>query len=611
VDQQDHIFDRRTLLAFALMFVVWFGWASWFGPKKNTAPTLADSTATVEPARSELTTNPSTRETRELRDTDQPVTTSPEVATPDASPEGATSTAAGWVNRSESAEGDLITVRTPKYVAEIDPVGGDLRSWKLLEFDDGEGKPVELIPHPTTDPSGQRAHALRVLYEDRALDLSHVRFDISGGDVALGESRPSSTLQLRGRHSDGTAVELTYTFDYQRYSFDVDVEILSPSGANTPLTFDVGWPAGLARTEPDSAMEARDRRVVCRVGEDIEQVKFHDLVDRNPDKGYKSFHREISWAAAQGKYFVALVLPKVHRVGDVELGGDKARHIQTFDAALGLEGGRDSRLSYTVFMGPVDYDVLKAYEGPPYDSQVSKLVNFGPAILRPVSAIVFSALKMLQKVVPNWGWAIIIFSALTKLLFYPLTKSSTESMKKMQEMQPLLKELKEKYKDDQQKQSEAMMKLYKEHGVNPVGGCLPLLVQMPVFYALYRILLHVVDLRQADWAFWVHDLSRPDVLFHLPVTLPILGDKFALLPVLMAVGMWAQTKISQGGSAPAEGAMGQQAKLMGTFMPIFMLVIFYNSPSGLVLYWLVNTILTAAQTWWIHRKTAAKIVATT
>jgi YidC/Oxa1 family membrane protein insertase len=178
-------------------------------------------------------------------------------------------------------------------------------------------------------------------------------------------------------------------------------------------------------------------------------------------------------------------------------------------------------------------------------------------------------------------------------------------------MQPLLKELKEKYKDDQQKQSEAMMKLYKEHGVNPVGGCLPLLVQMPVFYALYRILLHVVDLRQADWAFWVHDLSRPDVLFHLPVTLPILGDKFALLPVLMAVGMWAQTKISQGGSAPAEGAMGQQAKLMGTFMPIFMLVIFYNSPSGLVLYWLVNTILTAAQTWWIHRKTAAKIVATT
>ncbi len=607
MDPQNQFFDRRTLLAFALMFLIWFGWASYFSPQQNA---LSQSDGADSLAVNEGLVSRTAAADRSLPMADS--STGPEFegdAAREALVVSDSGKSRGWLRPSPTAKGHPITVRTPLYVAEIDPVGGDILSWELLRFDDLDGRPVNLVPAETTDPDGQRAHSLRVLYEDHILDLSHVDFEVTGGDVALGEGRPTATLVLRGQHSSGVEVVLTYTFDYQKYSFDLSAEVNSPRGASTPLNFQVGWPAGLARTEPDSILEARERRVVCRVGEDIEQVKFNDLVNKSPDKGFKTFRRSISWAAAQGKYFVALVLPKEHRVGQVLLGGDKARHIQTFQVALALEGGRQSSAHYTVFLGPVDYDILKVYEGEPWNSEVSKLVNFGPAILRPIAAATFSALKLLQKVVPNWGWAIILFSALTKLLFYPLTKSSTQSMKKMQEIQPLMKELREKYKDDQQKQSEAMMKLYKEHGVNPVGGCLPLVVQMPVFYALYRILLHVVELRQAPWALWVDDLSRPDVLFHLPFTLPILGDKFALLPVLMAAGMWVQTKISQSGTAPAEGAMAQQAKMMGTFMPIMMLVLFYNSPSGLVLYWLVNTVLTAAQTWWIHREVAAKAAA--
>jgi YidC/Oxa1 family membrane protein insertase len=607
VDQQNQIFDRRTLLAFALMFLVWFGWASYFSPKKGErAADLANDAMSTQEL---VNDRPDEGQVTRPADPTPPPTISAPESADDIGLEGSVAATSGWLDRSDDALGTPISIRTPLYVAEIDPVGGDIRSWQLLRYDDASGAPVNLVPTETTDPSGQRAHSLRIMYEDRVLDLSHVNFETTGGDIALGESQPTASIVLRGRHSNGASVILSYFFDYERYSFDVDARIVSPAGASTPLNLHVAWPAGLARTEPDSVSEARERHLVCRVGEDIEKVKFSDLASNSADKGYKSFHRSISWVAAQGKYFVALVLPKDQRVGQVELGGDKLRRIQSFDAGLALEGGRESTVSYTVFMGPVDYDILKLYDGDPYNSDVSKLVNFGPAILRPIAAITFSGLKLLQKVIPNWGWAIILFSALTKVLFYPLTKSSTKSMKKMQEIQPLMKELKEKHKDDQQAQSQEMMRLYKEHGVNPVGGCLPMVVQMPVFYALYRILLHVVDLRQAPWAFWVDDLSRPDSLFQLPFTLPFLGDQFALLPVLMAVGMWAQTKISQSGTAPAEGAMAQQAKMMGTFMPIMMLVIFYNSPSGLVLYWLVNTVLTAAQTWWIHRRATPIAVA--
>jgi YidC/Oxa1 family membrane protein insertase len=154
-----------------------------------------------------------------------------------------------------------------------------------------------------------------------------------------------------------------------------------------------------------------------------------------------------------------------------------------------------------------------------------------------------------------------------------------------------------------------MLRLYKENKVNPVGGCLPLVVQMPVFYALFTILRKTIDLRQADWTLWVTDLSQPDVLFQLPVSLPVLGDHFSLLPFLMAIGMWAQTKLQAPSGAQPQGQMQQQMKMMSTLMPIMMFFLFYKSPSGLVLYWLVNTVLSAAQTWRIHQQSTP--VATT
>jgi YidC/Oxa1 family membrane protein insertase len=165
-------------------------------------------------------------------------------------------------------------------------------------------------------------------------------------------------------------------------------------------------------------------------------------------------------------------------------------------------------------------------------------------------------------------------------------------------LQPKIKALQEKYKDDREKQSQAMMKLYKEEKINPMAGCLPLLIQMPVFVALYQALMHTIALRQKPFILWIDDLSQPDALFEMPFSLPFLGSEFNLLPLLMAASMWVQTKMSPTGTA------GGQMAVMNSILPVMMLFFFYQMPSGLVIYWLVNTLMTIYQTWRIHQTTA-------
>lgn len=377
------------------------------------------------------------------------------------------------------------------------------------------------------------------------------------------------------------------------------------------MAMEIAWPGGIAPSEPDSTMEYAEYRAVARVGEDVHKLKFSEL-NKGGAKGHETLEGTVSWGGVQSKYFLAAVVDPQPERGFVRLSGESAIGVQTFQTNLAMRGSNPATAEYSVYLGPADVEELKLYDAEPYNAKLTALIDLGWGPIRPVAQFTLFALRMMHEVIPNWGWTIILFSLITKLLFWPLTRSSTESMKRMQEIQPELQALKTKFKDDQQKQSQEMMRIYKENKVNPVGGCLPLVIQMPVFFALFTILRKTIALRQADFGLWINDLSRPDVLFALPFELPFLGGDFSLLPLLMALAMWAQTKISAStSSAPAggENMMAQQMKMMNTMMPLMMFFIFYRSPSGLVLYWLVNTILTAAQTWRVHTKSAAPAAA--
>jgi YidC/Oxa1 family membrane protein insertase len=235
-------------------------------------------------------------------------------------------------------------------------------------------------------------------------------------------------------------------------------------------------------------------------------------------------------------------------------------------------------------MGPLNYEILEAYNA---DLEDMVLGSSGyERFFRPFSLFLLKILKLLHYVIPNYGVAIIVFSILLKLVLFPFTRSSYRSMKAMQKLQPEMKELKEKYKNDPQALQKKTMELYKEHKVNPMGGCLPMLLQMPVLFAMYIVFRSTVQLRGEAFFGWISDLSRPDVIAVLPFSIPLYGDQLTVLPLLMALSMFFQQK---------QTVQDPSQKFMIYFFPVMMLFIFNQFPSGLNLYYTVFNVLTIAQ----------------
>jgi len=254
-------------------------------------------------------------------------------------------------------------------------------------------------------------------------------------------------------------------------------------------------------------------------------------------------------------------------------------NVQTSELKPGSQIGH----LYKVFLGPQDLKILNSV-----NADWASIIHYGTFDF--ISQILLQGLSFIHKIVHNWGVAIILLSLLVYLILYPLSLKQMRSMKEMQVLQPKVEALRKAYKDNPQKMNKEIMELYKAHKVNPLGGCLPLLLQMPIFFALYNALMRSIVLKGARFL-WIKDLSEPDRLWTFPTgwpNLPILGNEFNILPIIMAIGMFVQQKVS---SVTSGGAAAEQQKIMIIVMPIMFGLIFYRMPSGLVLYWFVNSIL--------------------
>jgi YidC/Oxa1 family membrane protein insertase len=299
--------------------------------------------------------------------------------------------------------------------------------------------------------------------------------------------------------------------------------------------------------------------------------------------------REVNggWLAMIQHYFLAAIIPAQ----------DEQNHFYTKATAddrfvLGMYSPNK-----TVEVGQIDTFVTRIYTGPKTQAKLEELaegleltVDYG--FLTVISKPLFWTLEVIHGVVANWGWAIIIVTLCIKLIFYPLSAASYRSMANMRRLAPKMKQLKERYGDDRQRMSKAMMDLYKTEKINPMGGCLPMLVQIPVFIALYWVLLESVELRQAPFIFWITDLS--------------IKDPYYVLPLIMGLGMFVQQKLNPPPPDPV------QAKIMMA-LPVVFTLFFAFFPAGLVLYWVANSLLSIAQQWYITRKIdrAAELAAST
>ena len=266
--------------------------------------------------------------------------------------------------------------------------------------------------------------------------------------------------------------------------------------------------------------------------------------------------------------------------------GDFSVEIHTAKIAIPPQG--EKRHDYVFFLGPKETKALKQCEN------LSSILDYDYGMMRSICKVLVKILNTVYGVIPNYGVAILVLTFLVKLVLFPLTRKSQMSMVRMQQLQPLIAQLKVKHKGDKQKVGQEQMKLFKEHGVNPMSGCLPMMLQMPVFFALFRTLQSSFEMRQAPFVSWIGDLSAPDQLFQLPFTLPVIGEWFNLLPILMGIASFVQMKLTPKNTAGDDPQAKMQQRMM-QMMPLLFPIMLYNFASGLALYWTTSTIISIGE----------------
>ncbi len=587
--------DRRTALAFALIFLILVG-SQYLMPKLFPAaeqPAEADSTVVVADIPETVHSTPDP-----LVIDDSSESGFAEIETPANGP----TTLDQALRLKSGAVEKRVTVSTPLYRLEISSRGGRVVSFETLEHAHFEGGPVQLVP------SEIPANGLDALvFRAGEINLGEANFRIDNPtNIDIHEGENEHSLVLVAETTGGLAVQKVLTFHAETYGIDVAYSLVKtssgPSQASlnllgNPESFRFGWNQGITMTERIQRMEEPAMRSLSLVGDQFESKKL-DGLKKNLEKVQGYYRGSVHYAAVQNKYFTIFgIVPQDNGVveGAIRLSGDKDLMAQSWAIEVPALRGTGSEIATAklhLFIGPADEELVHVY-----GQDIEKGIDLGMKIIRPLSSLVLSLMGWMHGFIPNYGIIIILFSVITKLAFYPLSKAQTTSMKRMQEIQPKIKELQEKFKNDKEKLNAATMKLYQEEKVNPLAGCLPMVLQMPVFFALYQALNHTIALRGQPFVLWITDLSQPDSLFQLPFELPMLGGDFNVLPILMSVAMYFQTKLT-----PSTG--GGQMAMMNTMLPLVMVFIFYNMPSGLVLYWLVNTIMQVYQSWRIHTQAA-------
>ena len=480
-----------------------------------------------------------------------------------------------------------ISIEMKLYSAVLTNRGAGILSWELRKFRETPdprapninlvtgkvaGKPILLTPFAELGIGDFANRVFEVVHED----LSSISFEAREGDITIRK---------------------TFTFDPDSYSFRLLIEVRNDSTTTIAPRFQIDIPA--YQNEADDFREQAFAALEdgSRVSTPIQSLGragfFQSITGRMPEK-YIDYLGRIDWAGIQTTYFLTAILPDNPsqarvRIVALEPGVSGVTQL-SFDETV-LPPGRSIAREFRGYMGPKEVERLEIFGG-----ETIHAIDLGWSWVEPLTRFFSLFLKMLYSVVANYGVAIIILTILVRIVTAPLTIKQMRSMERMRALSPKLKEIQAEFADDRQKQSEKTMALYKSEGVNPLGGCLPMILQFPVFIGLFYALRSTIQLRQAPFFGWIDDLSVPESLFEIPG----LGLPLRVLPLIMGATMVLQQRITPMQADPA------QAKMMMTVMPIMMTLIFYQFPSGLVLYWMVSNVLAIAHQLWIGRGIRAK-----
>ena len=453
----------------------------------------------------------------------------------------------------------IITVDTDLYEAKFSTKGATLVSFILKTYNQFDQEtPVQIVD--TT-----RAGALSLFFTTPAnhnVDTRSFYFETDADSDVLTLGQPGEEASLRFSTQVGQGrLHQTYTFTAGEYEIGLRLEQENAGTFATQEGYDLVWDGGVPFSEDNPAQESIKTGAFARSsGGDVVGV----TVDRDSFEE-ETLRGDASWIGVKNQYFVAAIMPQGETRG-AELIGERIGEAgapdveESFEARLLMPAADGSGHDFTLYLGPMEYYRISKYGVGLYD-MVDYGWDFFEWITRPVAKFVFiPAFHYLSGFIPNYGIIIIILAFFIKAVVYPLTKKSYRSMAEMRELQPKLEAIKEKYGDNPQKQQEATMKLYRDSGVNPLGGCMPMLFQYPVIIALWQFLPQSIEIRQQGFL-WAQDLSAPDIILNLPFNIPVYGDFVAGFCMLMGLSMIVQMRIQATPSA------GPQAKMIMYLMP--------------------------------------------
>lgn len=468
-----------------------------------------------------------------------------------------------------AATAETFTISTDLLKATISSQGGDLVGLELLKYKEHDDKEKTFVLFDTK----HQYMAQSGLIGD-GLPTHRSLFKRVAGATTLADDAKELKIRLEADAANGVKIAKILTFKRGSYVIDVAWEIAN--GSDKPLT-----PHAYFQLQRDDVVPAGETKMVSTFtgpavyteADKYQKVDFSNIAD-NKAKFAKT--ADNGWLAMVQHYFVSAWVPKDKTPREFymrKLEGSNAYQAGLIVPVSEIAPGAKSETSVTLYAGPQEQAALKEI-APGLDL----VVDYG--WLTVVAAPIFWALQAIHSLVGNWGWAIVVLTIILKAIFFPLSAASYKSMAKMRVLTPRLMQLKERYADDKQRLNQEMMKMYQTEKVNPLGGCLPIVVQIPVFIALYWVLLGAVEMRDAPWILWIKDLAS--------------ADPYYILPVLMIISMFIQTKLNPTPPDPI------QAKVM-MLMPLIFGVMFLWFPAGLVLYWVVNNVLSIAQQWHITR----------
>lgn len=555
--------EKRTILAFLLSFLVLVIWMAIFGPKQDQQH--RDKTAIDKEAPGEISRPPGSP------GIERPVTLQP--------PEQKPREAALKEAKKE------IEINTPLYKVVFGNAGPTIKSIELKKYRQTlapDSPLIELV-------SLEKGSADFFLMDFRPLSLlqgEKMIYQVDQEAILLEPGSSPKDLVFRSATPQGLMITQTFRFYPDQYKIHMDMNVANSSEG----------PATGVFTAAIKALRPKGKRgyysyvgLVCLLDGRLKEMKIEKAAEEKVSEG------KIGWAAYEDDYFISAIIPEESVQGTfkghLSASGILEGTYQT--PPISIDPSQHKSSLYTLYFGPRDLGVLKGV-----GKGLDKAVDFGWFDI--IAKALLYILLFFHKFFKNYGVSIILLTILVKILFWPLTHKSYKSMKEMQKLQPIMAKIREKYKNDKQKMNMEMMALYKTYKVNPMSGCLPMLIQLPVFFALFRLLGSAIELRHAHFLLWIKDLSAPDRLFSFPFAIPLMAPPYGIpvLTLLMGASMLIQQKMTPTPGDPA------QAKIM-MFMPIIFTFMFINFPSGLVLYWLVNNILSIGQQYRILKKSSA------